>query len=416
MSSQTAPPACMTAYPLAVNTLAAEEISAARTVLDSGLLTMGQEVQRFEKAFAAWVGARHALMVNSGSSANLLIVDLMLRRSGSGAPWQVGDEVLVPALAWPTTVWPLVQLGLTPVFVDVDPGTLAIDLDSARSVLGPKVKGMFLIHVLGQVPNMQKYVNFLTEKQLLLIEDCCESLGGHFGRRHAGNFGVAGSFSFYFSHHLTTVEGGMIVTGDGALYDDLLSLRAHGWTRGRSDKALWKDQYPDLDERFLFVTGGYNVRPTEIQGAIGSVQLGKLDDMLEARQRLAQRVHGWTGKYAPWLELIGADRLPMTPNAVERRERTHSWMTLPFRLRDVAPVSLSSLKSHLESRNVETRPIIAGNLARHPAAKRFHTRSAASLACCDNLLSRGFMIGCHPILDERVFETLEAAFYSLSTL
>jgi len=416
MSSQTAPPTCMTAYPLAVNTLAVEEISAAKAVLDSGLLTMGREVQKFENAFASWVGIKHALMVNSGSSANLLMVDLMLRRSSSTAPWQTGDEVLVPALAWPTTVWPLVQLGLTPVFVDVDPKTLAIDLDSARSVIGPRVKGMFLIHVLGQVPNMQEYVSFLSENQLLLIEDCCESLGGHFGRRHAGTFGVAGSFSFYFSHHLTTVEGGMIVTGDSALYDDLLSLRAHGWTRGRSDKAIWKERYPELDERFLFVTAGYNVRPTEIQGAIGSVQLGKLDDMLDARQRLAQKVHGWAGKYAPWLELIGAERLPMASEAMERRERTHSWMMLPFRLSPGAPVDLSNLKHHLESRSVETRPIIAGNLARHPAAQRFKTRSAASLACCDDLLRRGFMIGCHPILDDQVFETLESAFYSLSKL
>jgi CDP-4-dehydro-6-deoxyglucose reductase, E1 len=414
LNSQTAPPACMTAYPLAANTLAAEEISAARTVLDSGLLTMGQEVQRFEMDFADWVGAQHAVMVNSGSSANLLIVDLMLRRSGSAAPWQPGDEILVPGLAWPTTVWPLVQLGLTPVFVDVDPTTLAIDLDSARSVLGPRVKGMFLIHVLGQVPNMQEYVEFLAEHQLMLIEDCCESLGGHFGRRHAGTFGIAGSFSFYFSHHLTTIEGGMIVTSDIALYDDLLSLRAHGWTRGRSDKTMWKESYPELDERFLFVTAGYNVRPTDIQGAIGSVQLRKLDDMLDARQRLAQQVHGWAGKYAPWLELIGAGRLPMNATALERRERTHSWMTLPFRVRDFAPVTLSDVKTHLENRNVETRPIIAGNLARHPAAQRFKTRSAASLACCDDVLRRGFMIGCHPVLDDQAFETLESAFYSLS--
>ncbi|MCI0421777.1 MAG: DegT/DnrJ/EryC1/StrS family aminotransferase [Acidobacteria bacterium] len=416
MSPQTAPPACMTAYPLAANTLTEEEISAAKAVLESGLLTMGQEVQKFENAFASWVGAKYALMVNSGSSANLLMVDLMLRRSGSASPWLSGDEVLVPALAWPTTVWPLVQLGLTPVFVDVDPRTLAIDLDSARSVLGPKVKGMFLIHVLGQVPNVQDYLDFLTSHEILLIEDCCESLGGHFDGRHAGTFGVMGSFSFYFSHHLTTVEGGMVVTGDNALYDDLLSLRAHGWTRDRSDKARWKENYPDLDERFLFVTAGYNVRPTEIQGAIGSVQLRKLDTMIDARQRLAQRVHDWVGKYAPWLELIGAERLPTASSKMKRLERTHSWMMLSFRLGQNAPTDLARLKSHLESMRVETRPIIAGNLARHPAALRFKTRSAASLACCDDLLSRGFMIGCHPVLDEQVFETLEAAFYSLSKL
>jgi CDP-6-deoxy-D-xylo-4-hexulose-3-dehydrase len=416
MSSQTSPPVCMTAYPLAANTLAAEEISAAKAVLDSGLLTMGQEVQKFESAFACWVGAEHALMVNSGSSANLLMVDLMLRRSCSEAPWKTGDEVLVPALAWPTTVWPLVQLGLTPVFVDVDPKTLAIDLDSARSVLSSKVKGMFLIHVLGQVPNMHEYLNFLADHDLQLIEDCCESLGAHFGGKHAGNFGVAGSFSFYFSHHLTTVEGGMIVTDDSALYDDLMSLRAHGWTRGRSDKTVWRQKYPELDDRFLFVTAGYNVRPTEIQGAIGSAQLRKLDRMIEARRRLARKVHDWTGKYAPWLEIIGAERLPIGSEEIERRECTHSWMMLPFRLGSDAPVDLENLKSHLEARSIETRPIIAGNLVRHPAAKRFNTRSAASLACCDDLLRRGFMIGCHPILDDQALETLESAFYSLSTL
>jgi dTDP-4-amino-4,6-dideoxygalactose transaminase len=136
--------------------------------------------------------------------------------------------------------------------------------------------------------------------------------------------------------------------------------------------------------------------------------------MLDARQRLAQRVHAWAAKYAPWLELIGADRLPMNANAKERRERTHSWMTLPFRLRDFAPITLAYLKAHLENRNVETRPIIAGNLARHPASQRFQTRSAASLACCDDVLRCGFMIGCHPVLDDQAFETLESAFYSLS--
>jgi CDP-6-deoxy-D-xylo-4-hexulose-3-dehydrase len=409
-------PDCRTAYPLASNTLATEEITAAKTVLESGLLTMGQAVQRFENEFASWVGAKHALMVNSGSSANLLMVDLMLRRSSSDSPWRRGDEVIVPGLAWPTTVWPLVQLGLTPVFVDVDPRTLAIDLDSARSVVSPRVKGMFLIHVMGQVPNMQEYLDFLTNNEILLIEDCCESLGGHFARRHAGTFGITGSFSFYFSHHISTIEGGMVVTGDSALYDDLVSLRAHGWVRGRSDKSSWQANYPNLDERFLFVTAGYNFRPTEIQGAIGSVQLKRLDGMIESRERLARKASEWVGKYAPWLELIGADRLPAAGSRNLRVERNHSWMMLPFRLDRNAPTDLANVKKHFEKMRVETRPIIAGNLARHPATQKLRTRSASSLQHCDELLSRGFMIGCHPVLDAQAFETLEATFYSLSKL
>ncbi|MBC7385510.1 MAG: DegT/DnrJ/EryC1/StrS family aminotransferase, partial [Cryobacterium sp.] len=141
-------------YPLASTTFGPEEIQAAKAVFDSNQFTMGPRVLQFEKEFAEWTGAKHSLMVNSGSSSNLLMVDLMIRRSNGGEPWKKGDEVLVPALSWPTTVWPLVQLGLIPVYVDVDPKTLAIDVESARTMLTPRTKGMFLIHVLGQCADM----------------------------------------------------------------------------------------------------------------------------------------------------------------------------------------------------------------------------------------------------------------------
>ncbi|HEY2735455.1 MAG TPA: DegT/DnrJ/EryC1/StrS family aminotransferase, partial [Polyangiales bacterium] len=156
-------------------------------------------------------------MVNSGSSANLLAVDSLLRRSRSAAPLQAGDEVLVPALAWPTTVWPLLQLGLVPVFVDVDADTLAISLASAESVISRRTKAMFLIQVLGLVPDMTAYQAFCARHRLVLIEDSCESLGGHHAGTHVGNFGLTGSFSCYFSHHISTIEGGVIVTRDAAL-------------------------------------------------------------------------------------------------------------------------------------------------------------------------------------------------------
>jgi CDP-4-dehydro-6-deoxyglucose reductase, E1 len=403
-----------TRYPLAASTFGVEEIEAAKAVLDSGRLTMGPLVQAFESEFAAWTGAEHALMVNSGSSANLLMVDAMLRRSRRPAAWQAGDEVLVPGLAWSTTVWPLAQLGLVPVFVDIDPNTLAIDLESAKAALTSRTRGMFLIHVLGQVPAMDAYVAFCRQNDLVLLEDACESLGGHFAGRHVGTFAPMGAFSCYFSHHISTIEGGVIITSDSELLDDLKSLRAHGWVRDRSDASYWKEQHPELDPRFLFISGGYNVRPTEIQAAVGRVQLHKLDEMLAARERLARRVHDWTARSAPWLRLVGADRLGAPGSAFDRRQRTHSWMTLPFVLDEAAPVDIQTVKETLEESGVETRPMIAGNLSRHPAIRQFTTRSADTLSRCDALLTQGFMIGCHPAPAPGSMETLERALASLA--
>jgi CDP-6-deoxy-D-xylo-4-hexulose-3-dehydrase len=403
------------AYPLAADTLGSEEIAAAKAVLDSGRLTMGANVRAFEEEFAAWTGAKHALMVNSGSSANLLAVDATLRRTSGPAPLRAGDEVLVPALAWPTTVWPLAQLGLVPVFVDVHPATLAIDLESAAGALSPRTRGMFLIHVLGQAPDMASYVGFCRQHGLTLLEDTCESLGAHHDGTHVGLFGALSTFSTYFSHHISTIEGGMVLTNDTALHDDLKSLRSHGWVRDRSDRQRWVDAHPELDERFLFISGGYNVRPTEVQAAIGRVQIERLDAMLAAREQLAARVHGWLSRSAPWIELLGAACLPEAGRHPTRRARRHSWMTLPMRLRADAPVTAEDVKSRLESLGVETRPIIAGNLASHPATRSFTTRRAASLATCDALLGRGFMIGCHPVLAPGALETLELALASLAS-
>ncbi len=403
-----------TKYPLASTTFSAEEIEVAKAVLDSNFFTMGALVKKFETEFAAWNGTKHSIMVNSGSSSNLLMVDLMLRRSKGSAPWKRGDEVLVPALAWPTTVWPLVQLGLVPVYVDVDPKTLAIDIESAKSALTSKTKGMFLIHVLGQAANMDEIMGFCREFGIELLEDNCESLGANFNGKATGNFGVTASYSCFFSHHISTMEGGMITTNDEELYEDLKSLRAHGWVRDRGDKADWTKKHPDLDPRFMFIMPGYNVRPLEISAAIGSVQLRKLDGMLESREKLAREVADWTSKGTPWMRLIGAEHIPSKTPA--RRERRHSWMTFPFVLDKKAPVRVDKVKEIFEANGVDTRPIIAGNLARHPANRLAETRQASSLRNCDSILENGFMIGCHPILKDDGREALEGAFSALAKL
>jgi CDP-6-deoxy-D-xylo-4-hexulose-3-dehydrase len=406
-------------YALASTTFGAEEIEAAKAVLDSNQFTMGERVKKFEGEFAEWNGSKHALMVNSGSSSNLLMVDVMLRRSKGTAPWKKGDEVLVPALAWPTTVWPLVQLGLVPVYVDVDPRTLAIDLESAKSVLTPKTKGMFLIHVLGQCAEMTSTLEFCRKNGIALLEDNCESLGANFDGNAAGNFGVTGSYSCFYSHHISTMEGGMITTNDSEIYEDLKSLRAHGWVRDRSDKAEWAAKYPDLDPRFMFILPGYNVRPLEVSAAMGSVQLTKLDGMLKSRERLAFEVNAWTKKSAPWMDLIGSEHIKSETdfgNSSRRRQRRHSWMTFPFRVSPNAPVKVAKVKEIFEENGVDTRPIIAGNLARHPANLHAETRAAKSLKNCDVLLEQGFMIGCHPLVESTGLQALESSFAALAKL
>ncbi len=387
----------MIPYRLAADTFGPEEIAAAKAVLDSGRLTMGLEVAAFEREFAAYVGAPHAIMVNSGSSANLIAVDVMLRRSFGEARLKPGDGVLVPALAWPTTVWPLAQLGLVPYFVDIDPNTLAIDLDSAAEMLDEQCKAMFLIHVLGQAAPLDAYADFCARHGLVLLEDACESLGAHSGRAHVGTVGAVGTFSFYYSHHLSTIEGGMVVTTDPGLADDLRSLRAHGWVRDRADRSTWTA--PAVDDRFYFVMPGYNLRPMEIQGAIGRVQLRRLEVMLTARRSLAHLVRGWLPE---WLQLIGL-----------QQGYKCSWMTLPLRLVGPGAPPLAVVKRHLEAHGVETRPIIAGNLTAHPAIGHFTHRRLADLGDTDRLAASGFMIGCHPVVSNAALETLHEALVTL---
>lgn len=407
-----AAPSVVEPYRLAADTMGPDEIGAAKRVLDSGQLTMGPQVRAFEQEFADWVGVDHAVMVNSGSSANLLIVDALLRTTSTRQCLTPGDEVIVPGLAWPTTVWPIAQLGLVPVFADVDPATMGIDLESATAVLGPRTRAMFLIHPLGRALDLSAYAAFCESHGLALLEDCCESLGAHVEQRHVGTAGVVGSFSFYFSHHISTIEGGMIVTADQGLADDVRGLRAHGWIRDRSDREHWIARHPSFDPRFLFATVGYNVRATEVQAAVGRVQLRRLDEMLFAREALARAVRGWLSASAPWLELIGGEMLDEA-TAADRRARRHSWMMLPLRLRPDAPATRDSIVAQLERHGIETRPIIAGNLARHPGVGQIAYRAAKSLEACDRLLRDSFMIGCHPVLSAGSLATLERAILSL---
>lgn len=385
-------------YPLTSNSvISPAAVEAAIACLRSGSHTMGKEVAAFESEFSAWTGAKHAVMVNSGSSANLLAVEAMI---WSGR-WKRGDEVLVPALAWSTTVFPLVQLGLVPVFVDIDPETLAMDLKDAERMFSPKTRGLMLIHVLGLAADLVAVKQFCLTHDLALIEDCCEAMGAHWQGHHVGTYGVFGTFSHFYSHQLATIEGGTVVTDDDGLADDLRSMRAHGWTRNRKDAQA---AYKGRDTRFLFVTTGYNVRPMELQGATGRQQLAGLDHNLRARDASAAALIEAVA-CVPWLEVIGSQFL--SPCGIDRNERRHSWMNVPLRLRPGAPMTAGEVIARLT--HVETRPILSGNLLNHPVMKRIPFRADGEYPVASVLTGRGFMIGCHA-------EGLDVAVNAIRTL
>ena len=223
-----------------------------------------------------------------------------------------------------------------------------------------------------------------------------------------------GTFSTYFSHHMTTIEGGFVVTDDDRLADDLRGMRSHGWTRGRTDRADFAGRSPLVDDRFLFATTGYNLRSTDLAAAIGSIQLDKLPGMLDARTRLAGHVIERAAAI-PWLEVVGADAL--AADAInDKGWRSHSWMNIPFRVDPAAGASRAEVVASLEADGVETRPVIAGNLAHHPAMASVAHRRAEDLSKSDAVFEHGFMIGCRPLVTDAEVTTLDRAIDNLTKL
>ena len=397
--------------PLADDSFGEEEKHAMLSVIESGKYTMGERVEEFEEAFSNWIGTSHSVMVNSGSSANLLLVYSQIVSSFQKDLLKPGDEVLVPALLWPTTIWPLIQFGLKPVLVDICLDSLAMDLDDSQKKITSKTKAIFLIHVLGYACDMTKYVHFCQSNNLFLLADCCESFGAFDKSKHVGSFGKGGTFSHFFSHHLTTMEGGTITSNSLELSDDLKSMRAHGWIRNRSDIKKLSNKYEALDKRFLFLMPGFNVRPMEIQAAVGLVQLSRMDELLSHRDYFAKYIiDSFAG--IDWLRVAGANRNRIN---VKRESRNHSWMNISFIIEENCPVLLSEVVKIFENFGIETRPIITGNFANQPAAK--YISQITSYPNAQIISDRGFMIGCHATkISELLSESINAVSAKLSSL
>lgn len=373
-------------------TFGAEEIWEALDSLLTTQVTMGAKVRRFESDFEERYGFGSSVMCNSGSSANLLAFAALANPSMADR-LQPGDEIIVPALSWSTTVWPIIQQGLVPVVVDIDPATLNIDPDQVQRAVSEKTRGIMLVHVYGNPCDMSSIMAIVNQGSLQLVEDCCEALDAFYEDKPAGSFGRIGTFSFYFSHHITTLEGGMCVTSDRECAEMLRILRSHGWVRDSEDMETYVRSNPAIHPRFLFVNLGYNLRPTELQGGLGSVQLGKLRGFVDSRRDNAQYWRRELGKLEEFFEFQQE-----TPGG------THSWFGFPMAVKESAPFSVRELTDYLNQRGIETRPIIAGNIAAHPALKLYDHRVVGDLANSDRTMRCGFTFGNHQAVGEQARE------------
>jgi CDP-6-deoxy-D-xylo-4-hexulose-3-dehydrase len=383
-------------YPLASTTWDAEEVQAATRLLESNQLTMGVEVRKFEEDFARYIGAKYAVMFNSGSSANLGMLAAL--RYVRNSPVQEGDEVIVPAVSWSTTYYPVNQVGLTLKFVDINLHTLNLDIDLVEQAIGPKTKAILAVNLLGNPAELSQLRELSEKHDLVLLEDNCESLGAELDGEKTGSFGLAGTYSFFFSHHICTMEGGMVTTNSKDFAETLISMRAHGWTRGlETENSVHNKSENEWDDLFRFVLPGYNLRPIELSGAIGQVQLRKFPSFLDWRRR--------NGKV--FIELFsGREDL-----IVQSEIGSSSWFGFSFILDGKLQGERAEVLAHLAAHGVETRPIVAGNFTVNPVMKHLKHAPLSTLPNAERLHRDGFFIGNHHSDFEselrKVFEVFE---------
>lgn len=378
-------------FPLAANPFGEEEVLAMADVLLSGQLTMGANVDAAERLFAEAVGASFAVMVNSGSSANLLAVAAAsnkLRRKHLNP----GDEVLVPSVCWSTSVFPIVQLGLSPVFVDVSPETFNFATSEFARHMNPRVKAVMAVHVLGNSTRMDNLIDFATEHKLIVIEDTCEALGSYCqlpsGKRMLGTCGDFGTFSFYFSHHITSGEGGMVVCASEEDYNLLRCLRSHGWTRHLTNHEEVHARHPTIDPRFLFVNLGFNLRPLEVQGAMLRVQIPKLEMFNECRRSNLTRFRQVLQRDSRSTSILRV--MQASPGT------DPAWFGIAAVLHAKYAHRRHDYLEYLHACGVENRPIISGNFVRQPCIQIWgDTSRPDAYPGAEVLHTCGFFIGVH---------------------
>lgn len=367
-------------YPLATATWDGKEVEALHRVIKSGNYSMGAEVTRFEKDFATKFDTNFAVMSNSGSSSNLLAVAAI--KYSSLAPNPGKDEVIVPAVSWSTSYYPLSQMGYKLRFVDVDICTLNARPEEIEAAIGEKTAGILVVNLLGNPSSLSEIRRIADDHKIFLIEDNCESMGAVYDGKMTGTFGDIGTFSSFFSHHISTMEGGMSVTASEELRQVMTSLRSHGWTRELPEKNYVHDKTGDLfDDLFRFVLPGYNLRPLEMEGAIGQEQLKKLDQIVAGRRQNAVK----------FKEIMA--RVPEIQ--IQTEKGTSSWFGFSMILTKGLEGRRPQFIQALTECGVAVRPIVAGNFARNPVLRHLPHCPLPDLSNADKIHDEGLFIGNH---------------------
>jgi CDP-6-deoxy-D-xylo-4-hexulose-3-dehydrase len=363
-------------YPLIGQPFNSADIIAGAEVLLKGRLTMSEVTKKFEKQFAKYLGVKYALMVNSGSSANLLALSALVNPKNK-KKLKLNDECMVPALCWSTSLWPIVQAGMKPRFVDVDTKTFNIDLNDLEKKITKKTKAIVAVHVLGNSTDMKRLSSIISKNKLTLIEDTCESLGSKYSGKFLGTFGKYGTYSFYVSHQISAGEGGMIVCNDYEDYEIIHRLRAHGWDRGLKNKT---------NNNFNFVNSGFNLRPLDLTAAIGFNQFKRLNIMSNTRKSNREKI------------IKSIKTSPRFKNQIEFlqpiKNLKPSWFGLPILINKKYLRNKNKYLNYLNNNGIETRPIISGNFVNQPSVKLYklnHKREKFKGA--QEIEDRGFFIG-----------------------
>jgi CDP-6-deoxy-D-xylo-4-hexulose-3-dehydrase len=368
-------------YELAVNTWGPEEIAAIERVIASNRFTIGPNVAAFEEAFAAYHRCKYAVMVNSGSSANLLCVAALFYKKDR--PLVRGDEVIVPAISWATTYHPLQQYGLKLNIVDVELETLNIDTRQLEQAMRPRTRAIVGVSILGNPAALDVLRRFADEHGLYFIEDNCESMDAELAGRKAGTFGHLSTFSSFFSHHISTMEGGMITTDDRELYELVKSMRAHGWVRDLpADSVIYDRRDDDFYEAYRFILPGYNVRPIELSGAIGLEQLRKLPAMTAARRK----------NWALFQKLFAGDNRFV----IQRENGKSSAFSFTIVVSPDSGISRAQVFAGLRRADIGYRIITGGCITRHDVIRHYDYETVDALPNANLAHDCGFFVGNHP--------------------
>ena len=367
-------------YELASSAWGESELQAMQNVIQSGKFTMGERVREFETQFAAHVGAKYAVMVNSGSSANLVLVNALKYHSKFNLAPE--DEIIVPAVSWSTTYYPVTQSGFVLRFVDIDRRTLNIDVSQIEAAITPKTKAIFAVNLLGNPVDWEALNQIAVRHNLILLEDNCESLGGIFQGKSLGTFGLGGTFSTFFSHHMSTMEGGIVCTDDEELMQIMKSLRAHGWTRDLpSQNHVFNKTGAAWEDHFRFVLPGFNLRPLELEAAIGLEQLKKLNSFINVRRTNAKLFSDLMSEF--------------TDIEIQTELGESSWFGFSMVLTGKLSGKREALVELFTESGIESRPIVAGNFTRNPVISHLPHSIHGDLSAADEMHENGLFVGNH---------------------